>query len=310
MRIGVTGANGFLGSWLCNLLSREHQVVGYVRPGSSTSRLKEGSNLRLKSFSLGATNFLQNEGVEVLLMLDWQGVGNEERDSPNQLQNIVRQEQIISFAAQAGVRKVFGFGSQAELGPLGIPASENLTDNPSTKYGAAKVAARMQHIELCETLDLSWIWCRVFSTYGPKDSETWLIPGILSSLAKNKKFPLTKCEQIWSFLHVLDFANAVEALLTYSPNRIVHIGNPNTVSLLDVIGIIGELTGKRNLLDVGSIPYRKDQVMLLSPECAVLESIGWNPRVSLRNGISHMIESSESKSGSLLELSDGSRVLL
>jgi nucleoside-diphosphate-sugar epimerase len=137
-----------------------------------------------------------------------------------------------------------------------------------------------------------------------------LIPGTLFSLSNNKAVPLTNCEQLWSFLHVLDFARAINTLLPYNLNSIAHVGNPNTVGLLEVIEIIGELTGKRDLLKVGSVPYRKDQVMLLKPACKTLESLGWRPKVNLREGIAHMLETIRIGAPSALSLNDDSRVLL
>jgi nucleoside-diphosphate-sugar epimerase len=267
MIIGITGASGFLGSWLCNLLSSEHQIVGYVRPTSNTYRLSPSPSLKVKATLPDSPEAFKDEEIEILLMLDWDGVGNQHRNTPNQFQNLSRQERIITNAAHFGIRKVIGFGSQAELGQLNVPATENLPDSPTTEYGEAKVLSRVQHIQICENLDLDWTWCRIFSTYGPKDSKDWLITGALDKLERNEEVPLTKCEQVWSYLHVVDFARAIQALLPHRLNAIAHIGNPDTVRLLEVIEIIGELTGKRNLLNVGSIPYRPDQVMFMQPIC-------------------------------------------
>jgi nucleoside-diphosphate-sugar epimerase len=310
MVIGVTGASGFLGSWLCNILSKENQIVGYVRPTSNTKRLIPSPSLKIKTTAPDMPEAFNEEGIEILLMLDWDGVGNQFRNTPHQFQNLTRQKRIISNAAHFGVRKVIGFGSQAELGPLKVSASENLPDSPTTAYGEAKVLSRVQHIQICEDLGLEWAWCRIFSTYGPKDSRDWLISGALASLERNEEVQLTKCEQVWSYLHVLDFVKAIQALLPHKLNVIAHIGNPNTVKLLEVIEIIGELTGKRSLLNVGSLPYRPDQVMLMQPICGVLDNFDWTPRVNLKEGIKHMLATNKSNSPSILRLIDGSSILI
>lgn len=310
MIIGVTGASGFLGSWLCNILSNEHQIVSYVRPTSNTNRLSPSSAIKIKATPPDSPEAFKDEGIEILLMLDWDGVGNQYRNTPHQFQNLSRQEKIITNAAHFGIKKVIGFGSQAELGQLKVPATENLPDNPTTEYGEAKVLSRVQHIQVCENLNLNWTWCRIFSTYGPKDSKDWLISGALAKLERNEEVPLTNCEQVWSYLHVVDFVRAIQALLPHKHNVIAHIGNPDTVRLLEVIELIGELTGKRNLLNVGSIPYRPDQVMYMKPICGVLDDLDWTPRVNLKEGIKHMLETDKTKAPSILSLTDGSSLLI
>ncbi len=191
-----------------------------------------------------------------------------------------------------------------------VSASEDLPDNPTTEYGEAKVLSRVQHIQICESLGLDWAWCRVFSTYGPKGSKDWLISGTLDKLERNEKVSLTNCEQVWSYLHVVDFVNAIQALLPHQLNGIAHIGNPNTVKLLEVIELIGELTGKRKLLNVGILPYRPDQVMFMKPICKVLGNLDWSPRVSLKEGIKHMLVTNKIKTASTLSFIDGSSLLI
>ena len=39
MRVVVSGANGFLGSWVSRILSESQQVFGFVRPNADTKRM-------------------------------------------------------------------------------------------------------------------------------------------------------------------------------------------------------------------------------------------------------------------------------
>jgi nucleoside-diphosphate-sugar epimerase len=38
-------------------------------------------------------------------------------------------------------------------------------------------------------------------------------------------------------------------------------------------------------LDIGAIPYREDQVMVLQPDVTRLQNIGWAPEVSMEEGL-------------------------
>lgn len=310
MRIGITGANGFLGSWLSHFLSKKHDVIAYVRSSSDLSRLSGQDSFQVKSFNPKSVPIFDEDNLETLLMLDWEGVQNNYRNLNSQFYNIERQSLIINNASRAGIKTIVGFGSQAELGPLNSLATEKSCDNPTTPYGKAKVYSRMQLIQECSEKEIDWFWCRVFSTYGPRDSKSWLIPGMIDSITKNKPVPLTMCEQEWSFLHVWDFYTAISRILESKPNQIVNVGNPETVRIRDLVKMVGELTGRTDLLKIGAIPYRSDQVMLLKPDCTILKNLGWNPNVDLISGIRHMLDSENSHTKIYLSLRNNSKILI
>lgn len=310
MRIGITGASGFLGSWLCHFLSKKHDVFAYVRSNSDLSRLRGQGSFQIKSFNPKSSPIFDKDKLETLLMLDWEGVQNNYRDLNSQFDNVERQNLIINNASRAGIKTIIGFGSHAELGTLNSLATEKSSDNPTTQYGKAKVSSRMQLIKECSKKDMNWLWCRIFSTYGPRDSKSWLIPGMINSIARDKPFLLTMCQQEWSFLHVWDFYTAISRILQVKPNQIINVGNPETVKISDVVKMIGELTGRKDLLKIGAIPYRSDQVMFLKPECTILKDLGWSPDVDLMSGITHMIDSDKSKSEIFLSLKNNSKVLI
>jgi nucleoside-diphosphate-sugar epimerase len=118
------------------------------------------------------------------------------------------------------------------------------------------------------------------------------------------------CEQEWSFLHVWDFYTAISKILESKPNKIINVGNPETVKISYLVNMIGELTGRKDLLKIGAKPYRSDQVMFLKPECTILKHLGWNPEVDLMSGLTHMIESEKSKSEIYLSLKNNSKILI
>ena len=291
MKIVVTGASGFLGSWICRVLALNHEVIALVRPTSEVYRL---SGIRKVSVVPRETpqwsDFIGEAKPDVLILAGWWGVGNQDRNHQRQFENIDAIKQLAFAARESGVKTVIGVGSQAELGPIENTITEDLPDNPTTKYGMAKVQAREALEEIFKDSKTRFVWMRIFSTYGPLDTGAWLIPQTVDSLSRGKSMDLTKGEQEWSYLHAYDLARAFEAVVgNPSATGTVNVGNPQTIILKDAVTKIAQILGAEELLNFGAVAYRDDQVMKLQPTCETLISIGWKPVVSFDSGAAQTI---------------------
>ncbi len=292
MRIVVTGASGFLGSWICRVLALDNEVTALVRPTSDVYRLGGINALHVTRLETSEwADFIATQEPEVLILADWWGVGNHNRNDERQSENIERMENLVRAARNACVGSVVGVGSQAELGPVSNLITEDLPDKPTTTYGAAKVQARTKAAEILAGSKTRFVWMRIFSTYGALDSDTWLIPQLIDTLAAGGTMDLTEGEQEWSYLHAFDLARAFRAVIEQGAiSGIINVGNPATVTLKDAIQEIADQLGVQGLLNFGALPYRSDQVMKLEPACESLTAMGWEPLVSFDNGIKQTIQ--------------------
>jgi UDP-glucose 4-epimerase len=307
MKVLITGASGFLGSWICRVLGQEQKVIGLVRESSKLDKLSDLNNLgmvRLKS-SLWPDYIIESR-PDILILNHWSGVESENRNSPQQFKNIDAIRSLAEAAAVAGVKTIIGTGSQAELGPIDSTISEAQIDNPTTLYGEAKVMTRLALEEITSGGNTRFVWMRVFSTYGPLDTGAWLIPNIVDSLVNDRKVALTKGEQQWSYLHAYDLALAFQTVIqNFNVTGTVNVGNPQTISIFNVASIIGEMLNKENLLAFGELEYRIDQVMRLQPKCEKLASVGWQPQINFLSGIRQTVDWLQRKELHPLEMVNG-----
>ena len=71
-----------------------------------------------------------------------------------------------------GCKRFIGAGSQAEYGPMDVERiSPDSPTNPSTPYGASKLASYYLAGMLCRELGMECIWPRIFSVYGIHEKE-------------------------------------------------------------------------------------------------------------------------------------------
>jgi nucleoside-diphosphate-sugar epimerase len=297
LKIVVTGASGFLGSWICRYLAGEHTVAALIRPTSSTFRLTGVPNLKIvaQDFRNWST-IISSVDPDVLILADWWGVGNNFRDDQRQFDNVNRIESLCKLLQNSGIKLVIGLGSQAEFGPKHKPISDNTQPSPTSKYGFAKMDMKERLEKIYAQSRTRFVWGRIFSTYGPLDTGEWLIPRLVSALSDGLKFDLTKGEQEWSYLHAYDIHGSI------------NIGNPETIILKDAVEYIASIIGSSDLLNFGAISYRDDQVMVLKPKCENLSKAGWEPLVSFESGLEQTISWLQNKDLKPLSLSNKKEV--
>lgn len=292
MRIFVTGASGFLGSYLvADLQEGGHEVAVLFRPESASWRLAEAyGGVHVIPGALEHLGGLREPlGVfapEAVVHMAWRGVAGSDRNSPVQATNVADTVALVELAAEAGAKIFVGAGSQAEYGPYDRAIREDDTPRPTTLYGMAKLAAGSMALRLAEERGLRAAWLRIFSTYGPKDADYWLIPSMIRNLRSGQHMALTACEQRWGFLHARDAAAAFRLAVTHADARgIFNVGSPDAPPLRETVTRLRDLVDPDASLGFGELAYRPDQVMVLAADVSRMLALGWKPEVPLDEGL-------------------------
>ena len=297
MRIFLTGATGFLGSYVAReLITHGHTVAALLRHPEAAWRISDlKERLRIVAGSLDNIEALsvplKDFAPQAIVHLGWQGVGNSDRNEPRQARNVPSALELLSMGADVGAKIFVGAGSQAEYGPYQRGIREDDETRPTTLYGLSKLAA----FQLCHRLaierDVRFVWHRIFSTFGPKDNPGWLIPSLIAALLEGRSMPLTRCEQLWSYLHAVDAASAFRlAVEQREMHGVFNLGHPDAVPLRSIVGMVKDIVGGDGRLGFGEVAYRPDQVMLLKPDMTRLRAYGWSAGVDLAAGLKETVE--------------------
>ena len=297
-RIVVTGATSMIGSALIEeCLRHDVEVYAVVRADSSKKdRLPGDKRVHLVNGSLEDLSMLPDrisEKCDTFYHIAWGNTGeNRNRSSELQSRNITYTLEAVKAAEKLGCRRFIGAGSQAEYGPKDLERiSPDSPVNPTTPYGASKLASGHLASMLCKELGMECIWPRIFSVYGIYEKETTMIASGLRKMLAGIPTEFTPAMQRWDYLYSKDAGRAYYLIGEKGRDGAIYcVGSGKARPLKDYIMKMAELTGTSDP-GIGARPYPTGAVMNL---CADTESLqrdtGFVPEYSFEKGIKETID--------------------
>jgi nucleoside-diphosphate-sugar epimerase len=226
-----------------------------------------------------------------LLHLAWYAVPGSYWTASENFHWVSASIDLIDAFAAAGGRRVVVAGTCAEYDWSYGYCVEGVTLlHPATPYGVCKNALRGLLESYAGQSGLSWAWGRLFLLYGPHEHPKRLVPSVIRSLLAGEPALCSHGRQIRDILHVGDVADALVHMLSGEIAGPVNIGSGGPVALRDIVGTIGDLLGRRELIQLGAIPAPAgDPPLLLPSTTRLFEEAGWSPEHSLEEGLADTI---------------------
>ncbi|MCG8432265.1 MAG: NAD-dependent epimerase/dehydratase family protein [Candidatus Omnitrophica bacterium] len=207
--------------------------------------------------------------------------------------NITATLNLISSLHEEGCRRIVTVSTCEVYGDRAEPFLESHELNPISPYSAAKASVDLFCTMLNRSLGSPVVILRPTLVFGPHQRESMLIPQIISSALRSEDFEMTRGEQTRNFIYVDDI---VEALLKAGDvpgieGQVFNVGSTLEWAIKDVARKIIELTGSRARLVLGAKPYRVPEIWRYCSDCRkAKEVLGWEPRVSLEEGLQKTIQ--------------------
>lgn len=297
-RIVVTGATSMIGVALIEeCLRHDIEIYAVVRSSSGKAgRLPLNDKIHLTDCSLEDLSDLPGRipgGCDTFYHIAWGNTG-EARNKSTELQsrNIFYTLQAVRAAAELGCRRFIGAGSQAEYGPMDVEKiSPDSPVNPSTPYGASKLAAGHLAGMLCRELGMECIWPRIFSVYGKYEKETTMVASGLRKMLAGEPTEFTPAMQRWDYLYSRDAGRAFYLIGEKGKGGSVYcVGSGQARPLKEYIEEMAALTGAGKP-GIGAKPYPPGAVMNLCADIGTLTGdTGFIPEYTFEQGIRETIE--------------------
>lgn len=168
--------------------------------------------------------------------------------------------------------EVYFLGSQAEYGFIEGKVTEDYPANPTSAYGAVKLASLQILRTFCTSKNIKWQWLRVFSLFGEKQDKNWLIPSVIENMQSSTWMDFTAAEQSYAYLYIEDFANVIHQLVVKNvASGIYNISSNTAYKLKILIEKIRNILNEEFVLNFGAIPYRAAQSMHIEGDIAKIE---------------------------------------
>jgi nucleoside-diphosphate-sugar epimerase len=195
------------------------------------------------------------------------------------------------FAAAGGERAVVA-GTCAEYDWSRSPLSEVGTPLvPATLYGAAKHGLHVVTGALAERAGFELAWGRIFFVYGPGEDPRRLVASVARALARGERARASHGRQLRDFLHVEEVADAFAALLAAGVTGAVNVAAGTSVSIREIVELLGGLSGRPELVELGALPARPGDPDELSADVRRLrDEVGWQPGRSLEDGLRETLD--------------------
>jgi len=133
---------------------------------------------------------------------------------------------------------------------------------------------------------------RIFNTYGPRMRlrDGRVVPAFIGQALSGAALTIFgDGTQTRSFCYVDDLCRGLIALMESGVHEPVNIGNPNEMTLLEMAKAVIELTESRSEIVFEALPV--DDPKVRQPDISrARDLLGWEPEVSLRDGLQKTIE--------------------
>jgi nucleoside-diphosphate-sugar epimerase len=226
-----------------------------------------------------------------LLHLAWFVVPGKLIAAPENFDWVGASLELVRGFADAGGTRLCVSGSGYEYDWTHGYCTEGLTPCvPDTVYGACKHALHEMVRTFAAGRELSAAWPRVFFLYGPKEHPERLVSSVIRSLLREEPARCSHGRQIRDYLHVQDVADGLVAVLDSEVQDAVNVSSGQATTLREIASTIGRLTGRPELVQLGVLPARANDVPLVVGSNAKAAALGWQPRYDLESGLLQTIE--------------------
>jgi nucleoside-diphosphate-sugar epimerase len=300
----VTGAAGFIGSHLCELLLADGEEVRGVDCFTDYyPRERKLENIAGLTGAPGFSLFEEDltdvslapllDGVDVLYHLAAQPGVRASWGSDFQTyvrNNVVATQLLLEACREQPPAKLVCASSSSVYGDAAsYPTSELARTQPVSPYGVTKLAAE----HLCEVYRVNFglptASLRFFTVYGPRQRPDMAFARLVERAAGGGAFELYgDGEQTRDFTFVRDVARAMRDAARSDWVGVANVGGGMRVSMNEVIAQLGELCGP---VEISRMPPSPGDVRNTGADTSVAAAgFGYRPETTLEEGLRAMVE--------------------
>ncbi len=305
-RVLITGATGFIGSWLTeDLISKGASVSVFVRKDSFGTDAVKHLESKLKIFYGDITQkdtitpAISDQEIIFHLAAYSQVLHSIENPSEAFLVNATGTLNLLEEVRKNNSNSIFVFASTDKVygEPKHLPIDELHTLSAKSPYDASKLAADRLTYSYYTSYGMNCTISRWSNTIGGRDANILrAVPDFVTSLLNNKPPTIRRTgEDVRDYMYVTDAIHGIELLaeeINLTKGQAFNLGTEKPMKLIELCKLILKTMGLGNKFQptiLGKqIPGEIDKQYLSAKKSR--EVTKWNPEVTLEEGIKKSIE--------------------
>jgi UDP-glucose 4-epimerase len=303
----ITGGAGNVASALANKLGQNEQNFIVILDNLSTGDITKVPKLdNVKFIKADANSY--NDIVPIFgrynfdYVFHYAAVVGVKRTLENPikvLDDIEGIKNILSLSKNSGVKRVFYSSSSEVYGePFEIPQNEKTTPlNSRLPYAIVKNVGEAFFRSYYQEYGLEYTIFRFFNTYGPNQSEDFVVPRFIKAALGNEPITLYGDGlQTRSFCYVDDnIDTCIKAMVSNQcVNDVVNVGSDKEITILDLAKTIIKITNSKS--EIIHLPALEEGDMTRRcPDTTKMKSILGRELLSLEEGIQKLVSYYENR---------------
>jgi len=313
MNVLVTGADGFVGSWVVPLFAAAgHRVFATVfsetDPATRAKVMKRLTDAaEIVDFDIRNSESVKRVAtlpVDAVVHLAALSSGAEARKDPAGAWeiNAAGTARLAEAVADAGPERLLLLVSTGEVyGRVedGAKSDESVAARPISPYAASKLGAEIAVQEVGRRRGLRFIIARPFAHTGARQEEKFVVPAFAKRIIDGKTMnavalPVGNLDNTRDFMHVSDVVEAYRLLLERGePGETYNIASGEGTNLRDVFFMVADAAHSRVIPEVDAAFVRTSDIPYLVGDATKLRTqTGWKPTVSLKDAIEEVVNAS------------------
>ena len=170
--------------------------------------------------------------------------------------------------------------------PKKLPIKETHPTNATSVYSESKIKAEQLCKKFSKSYDLDISILRLFSTYGPKNSEYKVESIIIKQIITKNLIKIGNLSPKRDFIYIDDVINAFQIVSENLKGfNIYNVGSEKSYSIQEICNILKKLNGKKIRIITDKTKLRKNDVKNIVSNCSKIKKLGWKSNVSINEGL-------------------------
>lgn len=304
-KILVTGGAGFIASVLADRLTADPDNFVVAIDNLLTGTLDNipgGEQENYTFIKCDVNNFRDISQVMISYRFDYVfhyaavvGVQRTLQNPVMVLRDIDGIQNILELSKNTGVKRVF-FSSSSEVygEPVELPQNEFTTPlNSRLPYAVVKNVGESFCRSYQQEFGLSYTIFRFFNTYGPRQSNDFVMSRFLTAALRNEPIQIYgDGSQTRTFCHIDDNIDACLAAFHQQRyvNDVINVGNDKEVTILELAETVIRLCGSSSTIEFLP-PLKEGDMKRRLPDNTKMRDLLQRDLLPLEDGIRRLIDS-------------------